>query len=139
MLDTTHAGYATFVHSNSPTGHNGDCHMTTEVEDAPTTETAAPAKRKNNLTDAQKQAGTIRREASMLEKMAPNTLDPEVFKAKAKSLRAQADKLAPPQATGPADLTAAEWEKVDAYFLGEQFHERLRGGFSLKRLRSFIA
>lgn len=107
-----------------------------------------PAKkqRKSTSTPESKQASTLRRDAAMLEKYAPTSLEPSVFIEKAKLMRQQADKLAP---TKPArtprpmcanegcgrksqkdsqycfthtdklqHLSAAEWDAVSAHFLG---------------------
>ena len=94
-----------------------------------------------NLTPAQKQASALRRDASMLERLAAGSSNPEAMLAQAAQYKAQADTLAPPKANGdstPTTLTEAEWNAVETYFLTD-LRVRLREGFSAKKLKAIAA
>lgn len=75
----------------------------TAVADNPVaTEAAKPARKKSNISPEAKQALALRRDAALLERLAPTTLEPSVLTEKAKLMRQQADKLAPQAPKQPA-------------------------------------
>ena len=120
-----------------------DAVMDQAVTNAEAAATAKAPRKQSSLTADQKKASGLRRDAAILERLAPSTLEPGVLQEKAKVLRAQADKLAPAQVkvVKVSGLTEAEWDAVTTYFISDDFRTKIVfakgvGGFSLKQLKA---